>query len=214
LLAEQMQISEIFYSIQGEGQQTGLPTVFIRTTGCNLRCAYCDTDYAYEGGEQMTIELILSKISKFDCKQICITGGEPLLQSETIQLITALQQKKYEICLETNGSQALQNLTNRNYLSISMDIKTPSSKMQKHNLFENIKHLTTNDQIKCIIGSKEDYQYAKKMLKRYQPSCSIIFQPVWGFNPEILTEWILSDHLSVRLGLQMHKIIWGNKTHK
>ncbi len=209
-----MQISEIFYSIQGEGKRAGLPTVFIRTTGCNLRCSYCDSRYAYEGGEEMTIESIISKINNYHCPQICITGGEPLLQKETLQLITRLQQQKFEISLETNGSQPLQNLTNKEHLLISMDLKTPSSTMQKHNLFENIKDLTTTDQLKCIIGSKEDYQYAKKILKQYQPSCTVIFQPVWGFHSATLAKWILSDRLPVRLGLQIHKIIWGSKTHK
>lgn len=209
-----MQISEIFYSIQGEGRRAGLPTIFIRTTGCNLRCAYCDTPYAYEGGKEMTIESILSKITNYHCQQICITGGEPLIQQETIQLIKSLQKHNYEICLETNGSQPIKIIRDRNHLQISMDLKTPSSTMEKHNLFENMQYLTKDDQLKCIIGTKEDYQYAKNNLKKYQPSCPVIFQPVWDFPPQILAEWILSDHLPVRLGLQLHKIIWGNKTHK
>ncbi len=209
-----MQISEIFYSIQGEGRRAGLPTLFIRTTGCNLRCAYCDTQYAYEGGKEMTIESILSKITNYHCQQICITGGEPLIQQETIQLIKSLQKHNYEICLETNGSQPIKIIRDRNHLQISMDLKTPSSTMEKHNLFENIQYLSKDDQLKCIIGKKEDYQYAKNNLKKYQPSCPVIFQPVWDFPPQILAEWILSDHFPVRLGLQLHKIIWGNKTHK
>jgi len=209
-----MQISEIFYSIQGEGRRAGLPTVFIRTTGCNLRCAYCDTQYAYEDGKEMTIESILSEITRYHCQQICITGGEPLIQQETIQLIKSLQKQDYELCLETNGSQPIKIIRDRNHLQISMDLKTPSSAMEKHNIFENIQYLTKDDQLKCIIGTKEDYQYAKNNLKKYQPSCPVIFQPVWRFSPQILAEWILSDHLPVRLGLQLHKIIWGNKTHK
>jgi 7-carboxy-7-deazaguanine synthase len=209
-----MQISEIFHSIQGEGRKIGLPTVFVRTTGCNLRCTYCDTQYAYSDGKEMTLDSILSKITNYHCQQICITGGEPLLQQETIQLIESLQKQDYEICLETNGTQPIKNLRDRNHLQISMDLKTPSSTMHKHNLFENMKYLTKNDQLKCIIGTKEDYQYAKDILKKYQIRCPVILQPVWGFNPQVLADWILSDQLSVRLGLQIHKIIWGGKTHK
>lgn len=209
-----MQITEIFYSIQGEGILTGIPTVFIRTTGCNLRCSYCDTTYAYQGGRKMSIDEILLEISTYQCNHICITGGEPLLQEETKQLIRQLQEKNFEISLETNGSQSLQSFTTRNHLMISMDIKTPSSTMQNNNLFDNIELLTQNDQLKCIIQNEEDYTYAKKMIEQYKPNCPVIFQPAWGSETTDLASWILHDHLPVRFGIQLHKILWGAKTHR
>lgn len=209
-----MQISEIFYSIQGEGLLTGLPTVFIRTTGCNLRCTYCDTTYAYEGGETICIDQILSEIPSYQCNNICITGGEPLIQKETKQLLHALQQKKYKICLETNGSHPIEPITNKEHLMISLDVKTPSSTMHHHNMLENIGMLTKNDQLKCIIQTKQDYEYAKKIINDFKPCCPVIFQPVWGFKPTDLASWILNDRLPVRLGVQLHKILWGPTTHR
>lgn len=209
-----MQITEIFYSIQGEGILTGLPTIFIRTTGCNLHCSYCDTPYANEGGENMTVKQILSIIKKYQCSSICITGGEPLLQQETKKLITALQKNKYFISVETNGSQPISQLKNRNNLMISMDIKTPSSKMQSHFLKDNLRLLTKKDQIKCIIQNKKDYDYAKRQIIQNHLPCPIIFQPVWGTSTADLASWILQDHLPVRLGIQLHKFVWGEKTHR
>lgn len=209
-----MQISEIFYSIQGEGIHIGIPTIFIRTTGCNLRCSYCDTTYAYENGTTMSLYQILSEIRSFHCKNICITGGEPLLQRETISLITMLQEKEYNVCLETNGSVPIPLITNRENLMISMDMKMPSSMMDNHNIIDNIKQLTIQDQLKCIIGNKTDYDFAKKLLSRHHPFCPVIFQPVWGTNIKDLALWILNDGLSVRIGLQLHKIIWGANSRR
>lgn len=209
-----MQITEIFHSIQGEGLLIGLPTIFIRTTGCNLRCIYCDTTYAYEGGKTMSITQIISAIASYNCQNICITGGEPLLQKDTNHLITELLEKKFSVCLETNGSQSIDKIETRNSLMISMDIKTPSSNMHNHNRFENIQFLSEKDQLKCIIQNKNDYNYAKKIIKEYNPNCPIIFQPVWGFNSKKLASWILKDNIPVRLGIQLHKLIWGEETHK
>jgi len=209
-----MQITEIFYSIQGEGMLAGLPTVFIRSTGCNLRCRYCDTTYAYEGGTTMSIQHILDEIKQYHCSQICVTGGEPLIQKETLELLTRLQKQNYQICLETNGSQPLQPISNRDNLMISMDVKTPSSNMQNHNLLENLKELKPQDQLKFIIGTKEDYHYAKKIMSKHQLSCPVLFQPIWKTDPKDLASWILKDELPVRLGLQLHKIIWGDIPHK
>jgi 7-carboxy-7-deazaguanine synthase len=209
-----MQISEIFYSIQGEGILTGLPTVFIRTTGCNLRCTYCDTTYAYQDGAEMSVNQIVSEIEKYHCENICITGGEPLLQDETIQLIHALQEKKLKISLETNGSKPIPHEINRRNLMISMDLKLPSSQMNEQMIIKNIEQLTKNDQLKCVIQNKNDYNYAKKVIIKYLPNCHIIFQPVWGNEMEKLAEWILTDQLSVRMGVQLHKILWGEKTQR
>ena len=206
-----MKINEIFYSIQGEGKLTGLPTIFIRTTGCNLRCTFCDTKYAYNDGEETTIKKIIEKIKKYPCKNVCITGGEPLLQNEINNLVEKLVKQKYNICLETNGSINIKKIANREPIIISMDVKCPSSKMHEKMCFENIKNLCEKDQIKFIISDKKDYDYAKKILKRYNPVCMVFFQPVWGSNLEILAGWILKDGLNVKIGLQFHKIIWGDK---
>ena len=206
-----MKINEIFYSIQGEGKWTGQPNIFIRTTGCNLRCAYCDTKYAYKNGKNMTITEITEKIKKYPCKKICLTGGEPLEQKETVQLIDALIKENYEICLETNGSKNIKQLVNKKNLLISLDIKCPSSEMHNKMKYENIKLLKQKDQIKFIIKNKEDCNHAKQIIKKYKTKCPIFFQPVWGTNPKNLAEWILKDGLNVQLSLQLHKILWEEK---
>ena len=206
-----MKINEIFYSIQGEGKWMGLPNIFIRTTGCNLRCSFCDTTYAYETGEEMSIEEIINRIRKHPCNYVCITGGEPLLQEEIVQLIDVLLEKKYVICLETNGSIDIENLVGKKSLSISLDIKCPSSAMHEKMNFNNVSLLTCNDQLKFIIQNREDYEYAKKIIKKYKPRSAIFFQPVWGINLKELSSWVLNDGLDVRIGLQLHKIIWGDR---
>lgn len=206
-----MKINEIFYSIQGEGKWMGLPNIFIRTTGCNLRCSFCDTTYAYETGEEMSIEEIINRIRKHPCNYVCITGGEPLLQEAIVQLIDVLLEKKYVICLETNGSIDIENLVGKKSLSISLDIKCPSSAMHEKMNFNNVSLLTCNDQLKFIIQNREDYEYAKKITKKYKPQSAIFFQPVWGINLKELSSWVLNDGLDVRIGLQLHKIIWGDR---
>ena len=206
-----MKINEIFYSIQGEGKWMGLPNIFIRTTGCNLRCSFCDTTYAYETGEEMSIEEIINRIRKHPCNYVCITGGEPLLQEEIVQLIDVLLEKKYVICLETNGSIDIENLVGKKSLSISLDIKCPSSAMHEKMNFNNVSLLTCNDQLKFIIQNREDYEYAKKNIKKYKPQSAIFFQPIWGINLKELSSWVLNDGLDVRIGLQLHKIIWGDR---
>ena len=206
-----MRINEIFYSIQGEGKWTGLPNVFIRTTGCNLRCTFCDTRYAYKKGKDMTIKEITDEISKYRCKKICITGGEPLKQKETIKLIDSLIKKKYKICLETNGSINIKKITGKKALIVSLDIKCPSSKMDKKMDLKNIVLLRKNDQIKFIIGDKTDYDYAKKIIYDHKPVCYIYFQTVWKTDFKKLAKWIIKDRLEVRLSLQIHKLIWGER---
>ena len=156
-----MKINEIFYSLQGEGKWAGLPNIFIRTTGCNLRCSYCDTKYAYHSGEEMNIDSILKIINKYPCKNICLTGGEPLLQNDTPSLINALIDKKYNICLETNGSLKIEGLSNKKSLIISLDIKCPSSNMDDKNLFSNIKFLKEKDQFK-ITNFNWSFSFKKK----------------------------------------------------
>jgi 7-carboxy-7-deazaguanine synthase len=206
-----MKVNEIFYSIQGEGKLVGIPSIFLRLTGCNLRCSFCDTKYAYLQGKEMSIPAILDKIRKFTCNNICITGGEPLLQKDTIKLIEALLQKNYEICLETNGSISIKKLVEKKSLVISLDIKCPSSGSHEQMNIKNISYLSEKDQLKFIINNKKDYNYAKEIFKRHNPSCTVFFQSVWGTNPKKLASWILNDRLPVRLALQLHKIIWGEK---
>lgn len=206
-----MKINEIFYSIQGEGAWTGLPNIFIRTTGCNLRCSFCDTKYAYNKGKEMTLNEIIKKIKQYPCKYVCITGGEPLLQKDIMYLINELLKKGYKISIETNGSLSIEKLVDKKSLVISLDIKCPSSNMYENNYLENINFLKKVDQLKFVIKNKKDYEYAKGILEKYKPLCTVFFQPVWGKNPKILTKWIINDGLNVKLGLQIHKIIWGKK---
>ncbi len=206
-----MKINEIFYSIQGEGKWSGLPNIFIRTTGCNLRCLFCDTKYAYDDGKEMKIDEIIKEISKYPCKYVCVTGGEPLFQNDTPKLLDSLLKKNYLICLETNGSINIENILGKKSLIISLDIKCPSSNMHEKMCLENLPLLKKEDQLKVVIGDRKDYDYAKKIINKYKPACTVFFQPVWGTNAKQLSEWILSDDLNVKLGLQIHKIIWGDK---
>jgi 7-carboxy-7-deazaguanine synthase len=206
-----MKIHEIFYSIQGEGTWTGIPNIFLRTTGCNLRCSFCDTTDAYEQGKEMNIREILNEIKKFPCPFICITGGEPLLQKDIMKLINNLLQKRYKVSIETNGSIDIKRLARKKTVMISLDIKCPSSGMQQQMDLNNLLLLSKKDQLKFIIKNKEDYVYAKGILKKYNPSCTVFFQPVWGTSLKKLSSWILADGLQVQLGVQLHKIIWGEK---
>ncbi len=206
-----MKINEIFYSIQGEGRWIGLPNIFIRTTSCNLRCSFCDTKYAYDDGKEMSVEEIVNIIGKYPCQYVCITGGEPLLQNEILDLINAILKRNYKISLETNGSMNIENIANKKSLMVSLDIKCPSSNMHEKMVLENISKLSERDQLKIIIQNKSDYNYAKKIIQKYEPICHVFFQPVWGTNQKDLAGWILHDGLNVKLGLQIHKIIWGNR---
>lgn len=206
-----MKVNEIFYSLQGEGLLVGTPSIFLRTTGCNLRCTYCDTTYAYYKGTEMSISEILKQLKIFSSTHVCITGGEPLLQKDLPTLLDRLQENHYRICLETNGSIDIKKYLEKQLLMISLDIKCPSSGSHKKMVMQNISSLTRKDQIKFIIKNKVDYNYAKKILQRYTPPCAVFFQPVWGANPKKLASWILDDALPVRLSLQLHKIIWGTK---
>lgn len=205
-------INEIFYSIQGEGRLMGLPMVFIRTTGCNLRCSFCDTTYAYQGGSEETITAILKKISTFRCRNVCVTGGEPLLQQNIYSLLEMLSEQGYRIVFETNGSKSIKELRDIDHLMISLDIKCPSSKMHEQMEWKNLNMLRSQDQLKFIIGSKEDYSYAKTIITQNSQPCPIYIQPVYGFSIQTLSSWVLEDRLPVHLGIQLHKYIWGENT--
>ena len=209
-----LKVNEIFFSIQGESSYAGWPCVFIRLTGCNLRCSYCDTAYAYEEGKDKTILEIVDEIKKFPCTLIEITGGEPLLQTETPKLIEALLEKNYRVLLETNGSLDVGMVSN-NCLKI-IDFKCPSSGMCGFNNLNNINYLTSHDEIKFIIGNREDFDYATGVItilnKRPFLKGPIHFAPVFGkIKPRELAKWILKEQVPVHLQLQIQKIIWPKK---
>jgi 7-carboxy-7-deazaguanine synthase len=209
-----LKVNEIFYSIQGESSYAGRPCVFVRLTGCNLRCSYCDTQYAYEEGEDLEIGEIINRITSYRCRLVEITGGEPLIQKGTPILIQMLLDLGFEVLLETNGSMDISVIDNR-CVKI-LDIKCPSSGEAKRNYLENLKRLQPNDEIKFAIGSKEDYDYAKNILSFMNRANGNIkpplLSPVYGrMNPELLAQWILADHLDVRMQIQLHKVIWGSE---
>ncbi len=210
-----MKINEIFYSIQGEGKWSGQPTIFIRTTGCNLRCSFCDTTYAYDAGKEMKVNQILETIEKYPCRNVCVTGGEPLLQDELTVLLYALLKKSYCVTVETNGSILITPIINHvPTIMISLDIKCPSSGMQDKMEWDNLKALREKDQLKCVIANKKDYHYAKNIIETYNPSCQRFFQPVWGTDRALLAQWMLNDAVHARLGVQLHKVLWGNEKGK
>jgi len=208
-----LKINEIFYSIQGESSYTGLPCIFIRLTYCNLRCSYCDTEYAFYDGSDMEIEEILLKIEKYPTKLIMVTGGEPLIQENCINLMDELLKKNYSVMLETSGSLEL-NKVPKKVVKI-VDFKCPSSNMRDKNDWTIIKDIDKNDEIKFVIGNKEDYNWSKKMIEKYQLNriCPILFSPIYDImNIKELSEWILEDGINVRLQSQLHKHIWGPET--
>ena len=205
-----LDICEIYYSLQGESTFTGLPCIFIRLSGCNLNCSWCDSRFADEDAHTMSIDQILKKIEAYNCNLVEITGGEPLLQKDTPTLISMLLEKKYQVLLETNGSQSIENIDPA-CIRI-MDIKCPSSNESDSFLLENILFLTQQDEIKFVIGSTEDYEYAKSMIENQLTGISqkqIHLSPVFGqISPEDIAARIIEDNLHARLSLQQHKIIW------
>jgi 7-carboxy-7-deazaguanine synthase len=206
-------VNEIFYSIQGESIYSGRPCIFVRLTGCNLRCTYCDTRYAYAEGEKMEIAQIIRRVSEFKCRLVEITGGEPLIQNETPLLVSTLLDNGYVVMMETNGSLDISRV-DRRCIKV-LDMKCPSSNESKNNNLENLKQLHSKDQIKFVIGNHEDYTYAKNMILSHCPEFPgdrILFSPVFGkMPPADLSDWILKDHLNVRLHLQIHKYIWPDR---
>ena len=205
-----LKIKEIFYSIQGESSLAGLPCVFVRLTYCNLRCSYCDTEYAFYEGTDYTIDQVLSEIKKYNCNLIEITGGEPLVQKEVLHLMKILCDLGYEVMIETGGSLSIQEIDKR--VKVIMDLKCPSSKMAEKNLYENINYLKQNDEIKFVIGNREDYDWSKDIIDKYSitEKCSVLFSNVFAeLEPVQLAEWILNDNLKVRFQIQMHKYIWS-----
>ncbi len=208
---DRLRITEIFYSLQGEAASIGYPTVFVRLTGCPLRCQYCDTAYAFQGGEWMAIADIISKINSFAACYVCVTGGEPLAQKSCINLLTKLCELDFKVSLETSGAIDIAAVDPR--VSTVMDIKTPGSGEVSKNLMTNLEKLDANDQLKFVICSRSDYEWAKDLLQARQLNkrCSVIFSPSFEqVSAKELAEWVLDDRLQVRVQVQLHKILWGD----
>ena len=207
-----LKITEIFSSIQGETSKIGLPTVFIRLTGCPLRCQYCDTSYAFYGGELVLIEDIIGEVQKHNYKDVCVTGGEPLAQKNSKELLTDLANLDFQVSLETGGSMSLEGIDER--VKIIMDIKTPDSEEATKNRWENLGILKKSDELKFVICSREDYQWSKLIIEKYMmiDVCPILFSPSSeSLDPRDLAEWILADQLPIRFQIQIHKILWDNQ---
>ncbi|MEW5747753.1 MAG: radical SAM protein [Candidatus Thermoplasmatota archaeon] len=209
-----MKVYSIFRSIQGEGRTMGAPTVFVRTSGCPLRCTYCDTKQAYEEGSVMSIESIMKEVRKHKARHVCLTGGEPLMQRDAPALIRKLLEAGYRVVVETNGAMPLDDMPCDDNLSISMDIKCPSSGEAEKMLFENMEMLGPMDQLKFVVSDKADYEYAKEVIREHPPKCDVILTPVGGKDLRWLAESALKDGLDVRVMPQLHKIIWGEEDNR
>ena len=205
-----LKINEIYYSVQGESTHTGRPCIFIRLTYCNLRCSYCDTEYAFYEGKDMEIAHIMSEIQQWDCNLVEVTGGEPLFQEECIDLLHELINSNYEVMLETGGSLSISDVPKK-VIKI-VDFKCPSSKMEKKNLWSIVDDLQGHDEVKFVIGNREDFDWAKDKITEYSIDkiCTLLFSPTFGeIDPQLIVEWILADNLPVRMQMQMHKMIWS-----
>ena len=211
----ELRINEIFFSLQGESTKVGLPTVFIRLTGCTLRCQYCDTAYAFHDGEKMSIDNIMQTISQYQAKHVTVTGGEPLAQRSCHDLLTTLCDQGYMVSLETSGAIDIAYVDKR--VMKIVDIKTPASDEESKNKFENLEHINKNDQLKFVICNQDDYEWSKNKLNELNLAdyCEVLFSPEHETqNPTDLANWILEDKLNVRMQLQLHKYLWGNVAGK
>lgn len=207
-----LRITEIFLSIQGESTTVGLPTVFVRTTGCPLRCQYCDTAYAFSGGERMTLDAILAKVDSHGVRHVTVTGGEPLAQPATLTLMRRLCDAGYQVSLETSGALDIAAVDPR--VMQVVDIKTPASKEEARNLWSNLAHLRAGDQLKFVLCDRADYEWSRAKLAgmKLAPGVEVLFSPSFETLPgRTLAEWILADHLGVRMQVQLHKVLWGNE---
>ncbi len=214
-MENELRITEIFHSLQGESNTVGLPTVFIRLTGCPLRCSYCDTAYAFSGGEKLSLSSIIKQVDQYKTNYVTVTGGEPLAQPACLQLITQLLDKGYSVSLETSGALDV-SLVDRRAVKV-MDLKTPSSAEMDKNLYKNIEFLSAQDQIKFVIENDADYAWSKSIIQKYdlENLCEILFSPVMGkMNPTQLADNILRDNLPVRFQIQLHKYLWDDAQGK
>ncbi|MCI0652912.1 MAG: 7-carboxy-7-deazaguanine synthase QueE [Methylococcaceae bacterium] len=210
-----LRVTEIFYSIQGESATVGIPTTFIRLTGCPLRCTYCDTEYAFTGGEKISLEDILARTAGFPTRYVTVTGGEPLAQKNCVFLLDRLIENGYLVSLETGGAMDV-SAVNPNVVKV-MDLKTPSSGEEHRNRYENIRYLDKKDQVKFVIGTRDDYLWARETLKRFalDERCGVLFSPVTGcLDAARLADSILEDGLPVRFQIQLHKVLWGDVAGK
>ncbi len=214
-MEKSLRITEIFYSLQGESNTVGLPTVFIRLTGCPLRCSYCDTAYAFSGGVKQSLASIIEQVDQFKAKYITVTGGEPLAQPVCHDLMTMLLDKGYAVSLETSGAIDISSVDAR-AIKV-MDLKTPSSMEMDKNIYQNIEYLSVQDQVKFVIADDVDYQWSKSIMQQYslENRCQILFSPVMGkMNPTVLAESIIRDNLPVRFQIQLHKYLWDDAQGK
>ncbi len=210
-----LRISEIFYSLQGETSRVGLPTVFVRLTGCPLRCTYCDTTYAFTGGQNMSIAEIMEEVGRHQTRYVTVTGGEPLAQKNCLLLLQSLCDAGYSVSLETGGALDV-SAVSAQVMEI-LDIKTPGSGESAKNLWGNLDALNPNDEIKFVLRDETDYLWARQMLsdRALDKKCAVLFAPVQGtLSPTDLAEWILRDHLPVRMQVQLHKLLWGDQRGK
>lgn len=210
--AERLRITEIFLSLQGEARQAGWPTVFVRLTGCPLRCQYCDTAYAFHGGEWQTIDDVLAEVARHGVRHVCVTGGEPLAQKRCTGLLRRLCDAGYEVSLETSGAIDISEVDPR--VSRVLDIKTPGSGESQRNLWSNLPLLTPNDQVKFVVCSREDYDWAKSVVAEHglTGSCEVLFSPSHAqVSPRELADWIVADRLPVRFQMQLHKVLWNDE---
>jgi 7-carboxy-7-deazaguanine synthase len=206
-----LRITEIFHSLQGESRSVGWPTVFVRLTGCPLRCHYCDTAYAFQGGEKRTLGQVLNEVARYGCRHVTVTGGEPLAQPSCLALLSRLCDAGHEVSLETSGALDVAGVDPRVIKVI--DLKTPGSGECERNAFQNLDHLTAEDQVKFVICDRADYEWARQKLVEFDLSrrCEALFSPSFGqLPPADLAGWILEDRLAVRFQLQLHKILWGD----
>ncbi len=210
-----LRVSEIFFSLQGEATRVGLPTVFVRLTGCPLRCTWCDTPYAFTGGQSLTLDEVLERVAAFPTRQVCVTGGEPLAQKSCLDLLTALCDRGYDVSLETSGALDISPVDAR--VSRIVDLKAPGSGEVARNRWENLECLGPRDELKIIIASREDYDWARARIADHglPGRCPILLSPAQGqLEPRELAEWIIADGLPVRFQMQLHKLLWGNMQGK
>lgn len=206
-----LRITEIFHSIQGESRPVGYPTAFVRLTGCPLRCGYCDTVYAFHGGQRVSLADVLARVAAFQVRYVCVTGGEPLAQPACLDLLVALCDAGYQVSLETSGALDIAVVDRR--VAVVLDLKTPASGECERNLWTNLPHLKPEDQIKFVICNRPDYEWARDQLGQHglAARCEVLFSPAWEQQPaRELADWILKDRLPVRLQVQLHKYLWGD----
>lgn len=208
---DSLKIKEIFYSLQGETNTSGWPTVFVRLTGCPLRCQYCDSEYAFSGGKRLSLNEIVQQVEHYLPRFVCVTGGEPLAQPACLQLLNSLCDKGYFVSLETSGALDISEVDKR--VMVVLDIKTPDSKEAEKNRLTNLEHIKKTDTIKFVLCSQKDYQWAKQFIVEHQlvKKAEILFSPSWEqLPPKMLADWIVRDNLPVRFQIQLHKVLWGD----